>query len=218
MSTRDLVRSFMAAAALLALPGALLAQDVSRADLEAEAGVALPVGDLGKFADPGLGVGVGGAFWVHDNVALRADADFAGLSGEAADEGLADEGATPGMNLLHYGVGVEFDIPGRGSPSLWEFQLNVGVGGTTLDTDDFLDTVAADEEQDITRTYPNVNGGILLGRRVAENLSINLRGQVFWTFSDDVDLAPLSDLRVRDDLERVASAPVTLSIRWDLPG
>ena len=229
MRTSKVLKSMTAAAALLALPGTLLAQDMDAegfdeetvmtgmptVDLEADVGAAFPVGELGAFTDVGLGVGVGGAFWVHDNVAIRADGDFANLTGD--DPSRIDEAITPGMQLYHYGVGVEFDIPGRTSPSAWDFEVNFGVGGTTMDTEDFLDNVGEDEPRDITKTYPNVNAGLVLGHQVTENIVLGIRTQAFWTFIDDVDMQPLAELRARDDLTKGVTVPLTFSLRWDIP-
>lgn len=227
MRTGHIVGSLTVAATLLALPGAALAQDMdaegfdedpvdtgyATVDFEAEAGVALPAGDLANFADPGVSLGLGGAFWLHDNVAIRADGDFANLNGERS--GLVSEAATPDMSLYHYGLGVELDVPGRSSPSMWDFEVNAGVGGTTLDTETFLETSAADE--DLTKTYPNVNAGLALGRQIAEDLTVNVRTQAFYTFVDEQEVEPISELRIREDLSRSVSVPLTLSVRWDLP-
>ncbi len=228
--TRDLIRSVTTAAALLAVPGVLLAQDPDpegydedpvmtgspTVDLEADAGVALPAADFMEFNDAGFAAGVGGALWLHDNVAVRADADFAHLNGE--EEGLVAEAVTPDMQLYHYGLGLELDVVGRSAPSPWNFAVNAGVGGTTLDTDDFLEEPAADEERDITKTYPNVNAGLELGRQVSEDVVVSVSTQAFWTMIDEVDLEPLSERRVTETLENGVSVPVTLSIRYDLPG
>ena len=227
MRTSNVLKSMTAAVALLALPGALLAQDIDAegfdeepvttgmptTDLEARAGVAVPAGDLAKFTDTGVSVGLGGAFWLHDNVAVRADGTFAGLNGER--HGLVTDAVTPDVSLYHYGVGVELDVPGRASPSPWDFEVNAGVGATTLDTENFIETDGLRE--DITRTYPNVNAGVSLGHQLAENFVISLQGQAFYTFVDEAQLEPISDLRARDNLERGVSVPVTFSIRWDLP-
>lgn len=227
MHTRDIVGSLTVAATLLALPGAALAQDMDAegfdeepvdtgmptVDLEAEGGVAFPAGDLARFTDPGASLGVGGAFWLHDNVAVRADGDFANLNGER--HGLVSEAPTPDVSLYHYGLGIELDVPGRASNSVWDFEVNAGAGGTTFDTEAFLES--GDRREDITKTYPNVNAGLALGRQIAENVAVNVRTQAFYTFVDEQDLGPISDLRVRDELERSVSVPLTFSVRWDLP-
>lgn len=227
MRKRDIVGSLTAAATLLALPGAALAQDMDAegfdeepvdtgmptVDLEAQGGVAFPAGDLAKFTDVGVSMGVGGAFWLHDNFAVRADGDFADLNGER--DGLVSEAVTPDVTLYHYGLGVELDVPGRASNSAWDFEVNAGAGGTTFDTEAFLES--GDRREDITKTYPNVNAGIALGREVTEDVVVSVRSQAFYTFVDERDLQPIADLRVRDELERAVSVPLTLSVRWDLP-
>lgn len=227
MQKRDIVGSLTAIATLLALPGAALAQDMDAegfdeepvdtgmptVDLEAEGGVVFPAGDLARFTDPGVSMGVGGAFWLHDNVAVRADGDFAALNGRR--DALVSEAVTPDVSLYHYGVGVEIDVPGRVSNSVWDFEVNAGAGGTTFDTEAFLESDG--RREDITKTYPNVNAGISLGRKITEDVVVSVRSQAFYTFVDEQELEPIADLRVRDDLERAVSVPLTLSVRWDLP-
>lgn len=227
MRKRDIVGSLTAAATLLALPGAALAQDMDAegfdedpvdtgmptVDLEAEGGVAFPAGDLANFTDPGVSMGVGSAFWLHDNFAVRADGDFAALSGRR--DALVSEAVTPDVTLYHYGVGVEVDVPGRVSNSAWDFEVNAGAGGTTFDTEAFLES--GDRREDITKTYPNVNAGVSLGREITEDVVVSVRSQAFYTFVDEQELQPIADLRVRDELERAVSVPLTLSVRWDLP-
>lgn len=228
MRTSRFATSIAAAAALLALPGALLAQDFDAEgfdeepvdngamtlDFEARAGVALPSADFLEFNDPGLALGVGAAMWLHDNVAVRVDGDLAALEGET--DGLVSEAVTPDANLYHYGVGVEFDIPGRASAGPWDFEVNAGVGGTLYDTEAFIET-PSNEREDITKNYPNVNGGITLGRQLSEDLVLNVSGQAFYTFLDETDLEPISDLRITENLENGVTIPVTLTLRWDLP-
>lgn len=95
------------------------------------------------------------------------------------------------------------------------FRGERGSRWTTLDTENFIETDGVRE--DITRTYPNVNAGLALGRQLAENFVFSIQTQAFYTFVDENQMEPINELRVRDDLERGISVPVTVSLRWDLP-
>lgn len=227
MKMRRLVRRVMIAAAALAVPVAVGAQDpdpegidddrvdvgVSTIDLEARAGVALPVGDLTHYSDPGFSLGLGAAWWLTNHLALRVDGDLANLRGD--EGGLVSPAATPDLGLYHYGLGLEMDLPGRAVDNPWSVQVNAGAGATTFDTEEFIATNR--DLDDLTQTYPNVNAGAELGRKIGENLLISLSGQVFYTFLEDNDLGPLTELRTTEPLDAGVSLPITLSIRWDMP-
>ncbi|MDX1492872.1 MAG: hypothetical protein R3253_02270 [Longimicrobiales bacterium] len=226
MRTMRYIRSAAAVAALLALPGAVMAQDVEgfdeepvdnnamTLDFEARAGMAVPAADYMEFTDAGIALGLGAAMWLHDNVAIRADGNLSALEGET--DGLVSEAPTPDANLYHYGVGVEIDVPGRASPGPWDFEINAGVGGTLYDTEAFIPT-AQGPADDITKTYPQVNGGMTVGHQITEDIVLSVSGQAYYTFLDEADLQPISDLRVRETLENGVAVPVTLQLRWDLP-
>lgn len=226
MRSHMLIRGFAAAAAL-ALPGVASAQDPNAEgydpepvdvgaptlDVDARAGVAVPVGDLREYSQPGFAVGLGASWWLTDALAIRADGALSALTGD--DEAGAGP-ATPNMQLYHYGLGLELDLSPNRVEGPWDLGLNVGAGGTTLDTEAFLDD-GGGAETDLTNTYPNVNGGVEVGRRVGENIVVSLSGQAFYTFVDEEELTPLSDLRAAGPIEAGVDVPVTLSIRWDLP-
>ena len=226
MKGRTVYRPLSALLLAVAVPGAIAGQDVdaegwqpepvdphaATIDLEARGGLALPVGSLKEFADPGALVGAGAALWLNDHVAVRLDGDAEILGGKST-EALPD---TPDMRLYHYGAGLEFDVVGRAATEVWSLETTVGAGGTVLDTDPFVET---DENrmEDVTRTFPNVNAGFAVGRTVAEDVKVSLGSRLFYTFLDDDDLDLLSRLRTNETLDDGISLPITFTVRWDLP-
>lgn len=228
MRMTEIRRSTIMMATLVAVPVALHAQNmdaegfdeesvmvgVPTVDLEARAGVAIPSADLLEYADPGASFGAGAAWWVSDHVALRADGTFANLQGD--EGGIVNPVTAPDMNLFHYGGGVEVDVPGRSLATPWNLTINAGAGGTTVDTDDFIET--GQGLDDLTETYPNLNAGAEVGRKISEDVLVNVSGQLFYTFMDAEQMSPLAELRVTEGpIEAGVSIPVTLSVRWDLP-
>ena len=228
MKSHMLMRIFAVAAAL-ALPMTLSAQDPDPEgydpaepqevasptfDFDGRAGVAVPVGDLEEYSQPGFAAGLGASWWLTDRFALRADGAMSKLTG---DDGAPTTGVeTPGLQLYHYGLGMEFDVGPDRFTSPWNVGLNVGAGGTTFDTEAFVDD-GDGGEVDLTNTYGNVNGGLEIGRKVGENVVVSLAGQAFYTFVDEGEMTPLTALRPGSPIEAGVEIPVTLSVRWDLP-
>jgi hypothetical protein len=226
MLTRKHLRSITTAAALLALPVGLNAQDpdvyitddepmTSNLELDARAGVGMSAADLTAYTQPGLAVGAGAGFWLSDNVALRIDGDFSALRGD--DSGIASAETTPDMNIFHYTAGLEFDLLGRDAPNTpWSVRMSAGAGGSTLDTDDFLDVPV--EEADLTETVANVNAGAEIGRDLTENVMLTVSGKAFYMFLDEDNFNNLADLRPAEGpIQDGLNIPVTLSLRWDIP-
>ena len=226
MHTRRNSRSFITAAALLAIPVALSAQDpdaylgddesmMSHLELEAGAGIGMSAADLAAYTQPGLAVGAGAGFWVSPHVAVRVDGDFSALGGDAS--GIETATTTPDMNIFHFGAGLEFDLMGRdAAQSPWTVQMNAGAGGSTVDTENFLDIT--DEDRDLTETVANLNAGAEIGREISEDIMLTLAGQAFYMFLDEDKFNNLAELRPAEgSIQDGVNVPVTLSLRWDIP-
>lgn len=225
MLTPKHLPSITTVALLLAVPVASSAQDpdayidgespMSNLELEAGAGIGVGAADLTEYTQPGLAVGAGAGFWLSDHVALRVDGDFSALGGD--ETGIEADVTTPDMNLYHLTAGLEFDLLGRDEPdNAWTMRVNAGAGGSTLDTEDFLDV--PDEEADITHTVANVNAGAELGRELSENVMLTVSGQAFYMFLDEYNFNNLADLRPAEGpIQDGINIPVTLSLRWDIP-
>jgi hypothetical protein len=232
MLTRKHLRSITTVAALLALPVALSAQDpdpegwdeegdrvaqTSTLDLEARAGLGLSAADLTEYTQPGLAVGAGAGFWLTDHFALRIDGDYSALGGDESGE--TTNATTPDMNIYHIGGGFEVDLLGRDMiDNPWTLEVNAGAGGSTLDTEDFLDNPDEGENRDLTETVANVNAGAEVGRELSENVMMSLSAQAFYMFLDEDNFNNLADLRpAAGSIQDGVNVPVTLSLRWDIP-
>lgn len=219
MLTRKHLRSITTVAALLALPVALSAQEdvvaePASVDIEARAGIGMSAADLSEYTQPGLAVGAGVGFWLNDHFALRVDGDFSALGGD--ESGVATDATAPDMNIFHYGGGVEIDLLGRAIENPWTLQVNAGAGGSTIDTEDFLDIPTI--EADLTETVANVNAGAQIGRELSENVLVSLSAQAFYMFLDEDNFNNLAELRpAAGSIQDGVNVPVTLSLRWDIP-
>lgn len=170
---------------------------------DARAGTSLPAGDLNDLADPGFGAGLGLAFHLSPQFALRLDGDMSRLSEVDADEfeeGVEDffEGD---LNLWHYGGGLQFNLadPRRSS---WDFLVMLGAGATTIDPNQ---PTAPDPQVQGQTTRFTANGGVRVGTRPAENVGIFLRGTSYAIFLQDDDF-------VDGDLEQA-----TRDMWWAFP-
>lgn len=220
MLTSTFTRSTLAVATMLAVPMALSAQQMDNQslqaiDFEARAGVGMAAGDLEPFAKPGLHLGAGVGWWFNDHVALRGNADYSALEGD--EETVPTPALAPGLNVLQYGLGLQFDVLGRDMvTNPWSVEVNAGAGGTTLDTDDFIED--GSDMTDLTRTYPNVNAGAEIGRSITENFRVSLAGQMFYSFIDSDEMTELAETRPDEGpIDAGIVVPLTLNIRWDLP-
>lgn len=134
--------------------------------------------------------------------------------------GLEEEVAAPmpDVRFWNYGGGIDFDLMGRNSESPLELQAKVGAGATTLDTEDRVDPPAGEDEPDITQTYPNVNAGLEVGYRVAENVSAAVGTAALFAFVDEEETAPLMALNpAAEPLETAMMFPITARIQIGIP-
>lgn len=214
----------VASAALLMAPPGSSAQimdeptyqagDERRVDLRARGGVAVPAMDLTEYANAGLHLGGEAAWWVNEYMAVRLDGNVDAMPG--LDEDVA--APMPNMRFWNYGGGLDFDLMGRTSDSPLELQAKVGAGATTLDTEDLVDPPAGADEADITQTYPNVNAGIEVGYRLAENVSAAVGTTALMAFVDEEDMAPVQALNpAAEPLERATMFPITARVQIGIP-
>jgi len=229
MRNRVTTRSLALATALLAIPATAHAQvmeddapyDEMASAFEAEfrGGMALPVEQFTEYADPGYHLGAGAAVWLNDHVGFRVDGDVSAFPGETPQTDEFED--IPDMRLWHAGAGLEFDVGGRDRDAAWSLQANVGVGATTLSTDEFLyeaPTEASPSMINVSETYPNLNGGVEVGYEATDNIELAVGTRAFYTFVDEAELEPLRERRaVTDPLENAVSMPVTATVRFDLP-
>lgn len=197
----------LAVAALLAWSaGDAAAQE--RWTFDGRGGVGIPTGDLEELTDVGASLGLGIAYWLSPRVAFRVDGDVDNLSGSAATD--------PDFRLWHFNGGFEFRLT-EPTRSPWNISVNVGGGGTTIDTDDF--TLVGPEGAvtgGFTQTYPALNGGLKIGYGISRNVDIFVNGGFNVTFTDDDDTIVFSQINPAVDPDGFSTAvviPITAGFR-----
>jgi len=190
-------------AALLAIgtPNTVRAQ--SRFSVEGRGGVAIPASDLADLEDVGASFGVGLAYDLSSRVALRIDGDVDILSG--ADSGVSGSSA-PDLNIFHYGAGFAVRLVDPGA-SRWNFDVNIGAGASTFDSDTFS---ANGVSQDFSETYFTTNGGLRVGYDLSSSVNIYASGQAYLMFTDDADTAVFSQVSSEVD-------PSGFDTAWTIP-
>lgn len=156
--------------------------------LEASGGVALPLGDLGDVQDPGPAVEVGGGYWIHPRVAVRADGSLEFLEGSDAPEGGR---AMPDMNVLRFHGGVDVIVLSP-RPELTVL-AGAGAGAAVYDTDRFAEPVfnpATNEpEADFNETYFTSSGRLKVVYTVKPRIGVFGSGGARVSFADADDTA-----------------------------
>jgi hypothetical protein len=97
-------------------------------EVDGRLGLAVPFGGLADLTDMGLAASLGGAYWFHPRIAVRADWGLEALNGNSIPGGPDFRDLT----LWHYTVGLETNLapPVKGNV---KFTVNGGLGATTLD-------------------------------------------------------------------------------------
>lgn len=97
-------------------------------DVSARGGVAVPVGDLGRVADLGYGLGAGLAYPLGSGVRLRTDVEFYFHPGERVDRVIPAD-----VNQWFVFLGGDIELAPRSSP--WRVRPQLGAGVSLLGTD-----------------------------------------------------------------------------------
>lgn len=196
----------------LGLLGGLLSPAAAQVQvaLDGQGGVAVPLGQLGEFTDPGASLGAGISVWLGPRVAVRGDFDLNALKGKPSS---GPGPAAPDVTLFHYNAGLQLLLTNPRT-SRWEVALNAAAGGATLDSDEFQG--GQGETVEFKETYVALNGGLGIGYRIAPNLTIFLDGQWYAVLTDPEDTRAFAEInpRVNDDGFGTASViPLTLGFR-----
>lgn len=210
-STRGWVGAVAGLALLFAATAPAAAQqDYARFSVDPRAGVGFAVGDLADSHEVGFSGGLGVAYKVHPNIAVRGDFDISVLDDESPQFGLV---LAPTLTMVHYYAGLEFDF---GPPDFQDlplsFRWNVGGGGTSMSASrDFPDD---GPDIDFSETYPSVNSGVKIGYRFNRSIELFVGGQLFLTFADEAEIAELVQrVPQKEPYGTVWSAPVTLGLK-----
>jgi hypothetical protein len=199
---------------------------------DVNAGVALPMGDLGDVSKAGVAIAGGAAYFLNPRLALvvKGGADFLkGDSGSAFDGG---EG--PDLTVIHYTAGIE----GHLADPTGEFTaaINVGVGGASFDTDlfavDDLDcsgtvcspSTGARTTSTFSQTYFAAQGGLTLGYNFARQGTNNIpvvtffiAGNVHLIFADSDDTKVLAGGYGVSPFDSMFEIPITVGLRFNIP-
>lgn len=208
----------LGAAALLALlPAAASAQFIRYSPIfwsvEARGGVAIPVGDLGDVADPGVTLGAGLAYFLNPRFALRIDGNVDFLQ---AKDGVS---GAPDIFVFHYLGGFEVHVTDPAN-SRGLVALSAAAGGVTFDSDDFSFT-RPDQSQVIGASYDDtyftINGGIRLGLNASEIVSLFASGRFDVMFGQEEDSQFIAELAGVQRFGTTISIPIEGGIRINVP-
>lgn len=181
-------------------------------DFEVRAGPSIPGDNLTEIVDVGFAVGGAADWWVNDRVALRLDGNVDLMPGN--DVGAID--VQPDTRLFHYGGGILVDLM-PAEMERWTLTTSLGAGAVTIDTDEFAQA-AATEDNDFTETYFDVNAGLRLGYEATENLEVAVGGQSYVAFLDEEDTNVFAvDNPALDPFDTSVTFPITATLRWSMP-
>lgn len=143
-----------------------------RFTVDGRLGVAVPFGGLGDLQDPGLGAGLGGAYWFSPRFAVRADWSLESLNGNE----IPGAQTYRDVNLWHYTGGVEANLAPPVSGNV-KFTVNGGLGLTTVDFNG----------GGPTHSYFTMTGGAKLAFPLNRQVDAFAGGQVNLVFSNGDD-------------------------------
>lgn len=193
-------------AALVAwLPGQAAAQQGS-VTVDAHGGFSLPGGELSNFQDGGPSAGLDVRYWITDRVAALVGGSLAFQSGTDGEDLVPPTiGGSPpflpavdapDLDIFNYFGGFAFKLTPPGTTP-WNVEVDVGVGGTTVDADDFPAAVPAELDLDgdgeletlETDQFTNVSihPGVKVGYQINPRFNVFVRGRGNFTFPDEED-------------------------------
>jgi len=198
---------FLAIVAALAawLPGQAAAQQGS-VSVDAHGGLSFPGGQLSSIQDPGPTGGLDVRYWLTDRVAVMAGGSVDLMSGADASE-LAVPTAggltpflpavdAPDITFINYFGGVTFQLTPL-DETAWDVEVELGVGATTWDSDDFPAEVPAEfdiDEDGQAETFGaeqftdlSLHPGVKVGYQVNERFNLFVRGRGNFAFPDEAD-------------------------------
>lgn len=227
-----------AVALLTLLPAAADAQFIRYSPIfwsfEGRGGYTIPVGDFSDVADAGPSVGAGFAYFLNPRFALRVDG---GLDLFQDKDDAVSGGPAPKIDQWRYFGGFEVHLvrpteetDGKGASGAKRgamVTLNVGVGGVTYNSDQFIvedfdGTTNQPSPGFTTRaafqdTYFGLNGGLRLGINAGSVVTIFVGGDVHVAFVEEEDTAPLAALFGQQPIGTLVSIPLQGGLRFNLP-
>lgn len=217
-----------AVAMLALLPAKADAQFISYSPIfwsfDVNAGVAIPLGDLGDVSKSGFAISGGAAYFLNPRLAVvaRGGADF--LGGDSGADFVGGEG--PDLTVIHYTGGIE----GHLADPMGDFlaAITVAAGGASFDTDQYsvndYPSSGAVSTQSFTQTYFALQGGLTLGynfaRKGANNVptvTFFISGQAHYIFADEDETAVLAAGYGVSAFDSMFEIPITAGLRFNIP-
>lgn len=213
-----------AVAALALLPAKADAQFVRYSPIfwsfEGNVGVAIPVGDLGDLADPGVTFGAAASYFLNPRFALRAEG---GLDLYEAPSGAPTD---VDMKAWHATGGFEYHITDPTTSNVM-FNIDLGAGLVAFDTDAFQVGAppAGFTISSFDQTYFALNGGLQLGVNLARHASTNvpiatlfIAGDIHFMFADAADSQLLAQFYgASSGFDTGLAIPITGGLRFNIP-
>jgi len=211
---RTIPASAFALTATLVLTPAGAAQEAGPWTLDARGGVSIPAGELADLQSFGGTVAAGISRDVHPRVALGVDGSVDFLSGkDTSDEGILLP--VPDMTVWNYRATIDILLTDPASP--WDLTVDLGIGGSTLDTDEVA--VGQQAGAEFKETYLATSGGVTLGVDVGTNARLFVSGRSRLAYADEDDTLGFADFSSEvdpDGFDSVWTFPVQLGISFTL--
>ena len=213
---RSFVFALVAGAALIMAPQAAHAQQAITTDFEG--GIAVAGGDLADAVKPGPALTAGVNFRVHDMFSIRLEGGVDLYGTEDVADPTVDGGTLIGPDVSHtrLDLGILFHaLRPDETGGLWA-DLDVGGGYHILSTDNYeIVFPSSFESIDISKGYLGFKGGVAVGYRVHDAVSVFAGGDAYMTPGDADDLEPFTVLEEVDDgAESHWSFPVQAGLRF----
>ena len=179
-------------------------------NISARAGVAIPAGELWQMLDPGVHAGAALSYYFDKHVGVRAEfaADF--LNDREDSTGGTP---SPGMTLLHFNGGVEFNFARPSGQSLpLTFVAGIGAGATSATASE---SYADDSSVDFSSTVFTANASAEVGWQFNPNVNVFLGFYAYLMKFSEEDTQVFADRS--PDVEAFGwaySFPITLGVKF----
>ena len=143
--------------------------------LDVHAGLASPVGDLGRVSSSGVSMGLGVGRWFRPSLAFRIRTDV-DLPGSTEIEQGPNAGAeSPSWVMWAADIGPSFDLTGGSGSFLLTAEF--GLGGMLIDADEF-------QSRSVSELYGTVSPGFGLGTTLGSQASLLVDARYRFMFGD----------------------------------
>lgn len=202
------------AALIVAVPGAVHAQEPGTISITTEAGIGIPTGSLADVSDLGPAFRFATDYGVSDGLALR------GTVGAEVFEAITSVGGRgPTVRLVRLTVGPSIGLVRPDSEAGFRLGVHAGVGGTAFTAGrSLVGTGSAVRTIDFTEVYPALDAGVGAGYAFSESVSAHLSTGASLNFADEADTEVFTFLNPEvEPFSSLVSVPITAGVRVDFP-